>query len=99
MLAAHGVTPYFEVILGKEDYEGRKPDPAPYLMALARMNVRPDEGLAIEDEDVGVIAARSAGIPVIHRRFRAQDVPAPGALSSPFSEEEFRESLKPFLQE
>lgn len=103
MLEAKGLRSSFDFILGKEDYEGRKPDPAAYLMALARMEslighpIDPQDGLAIEDEDVGVTAAARAGIPVLHRRFAEEDPPAPEAFASIFSKEDFlREILTRF---
>jgi HAD superfamily hydrolase (TIGR01509 family) len=70
---AKGLTPHFEFILCNEDYEGRKPDPAPYLVALEKMNTRkglsvsPAQCLAIEDDPKGVASARAAGMLVIDR--------------------------------
>ena len=54
------IAPKMEFILCKEDYEGRKPDAAPYLTALAKMNdltggdVQPSQCLVIEDDPKGV---------------------------------------------
>jgi HAD superfamily hydrolase (TIGR01509 family) len=72
-LEAKELAPYFEFILCKEDYEGRKPDPAPYLTALARMEERkgftidPATCLVVEDDPLGVQAGKAAGMQVIHR--------------------------------
>lgn len=76
VLPAHealGTEKYFEFILCKEDYEGRKPDPAPYLTALKKMSeiegrkIAPEECLAIEDDPLGVEAAKRAGMTTIYR--------------------------------
>ncbi len=70
---AKGLSPHFEFILCKEDYEGRKPDPAPYLAALSKMEalknqrIKPAECLVIEDDPKGVESGRAAGMQVIDR--------------------------------
>lgn len=72
-LNAKGLTKYFKFILCAEDYEGRKPAPAPYLAALAKMSERmatdidPQTCLAIEDDPLGVQSAKAAGMQVFHR--------------------------------
>ncbi|MCI5060598.1 MAG: HAD family phosphatase [Alphaproteobacteria bacterium] len=64
---------YFDFILCKEDYEGRKPDPAPYLAALNKMQelhhekIDPASCLVIEDDPLGVQAGEAAGMVVLHR--------------------------------
>ena len=76
VLPAHkalGTEKYFEFILCKEDYEGRKPEPTPYLTAMRKMSeivgkdMSPDECLAIEDDPLGVEAAKGAGMTTIFR--------------------------------
>lgn len=70
---AKGLTPYFEFIFCKEDYEGRKPSPEPYLAGVREMEKRlgktiaPDQCLAIEDDPKGVESAKAAGMHVIDR--------------------------------
>lgn len=72
-LTAKNLAPRFEFILCKEDYEGRKPDPTPYLAARTRMQqikgvaVDPAACLVIEDDPLGVQAGEAAGMPVLHR--------------------------------
>ncbi len=64
---------FFDFVLCKEDYEGRKPDPAPYLKALDNMKVKYNEDidpracLVIEDDPLGVQAGEAAGMIVLHR--------------------------------
>jgi len=45
-----------------EDTTQHKPHPAPYLAALERLGVSPDEAVAFEDSPNGVASARAAGI-------------------------------------
>jgi HAD superfamily hydrolase (TIGR01509 family) len=53
---------YFEFVLTHESYTRSKPSPEPYLLGLARMGVRADEALVIEDSPRGLQAATAAGI-------------------------------------
>lgn len=72
-LDAKDLTRHFDFILCKEDYEGRKPDAAPYLAALKRMEekynekIDPESCLVIEDDPLGVQAGKAAGMAVLHR--------------------------------
>ena len=70
---AKNLTPRFEFILCKEDYDGRKPGPEPYLAALKKMEelkntrINPADCLVIEDDPKGVESGQAAGMQVIHR--------------------------------
>lgn len=72
-LEAKDLVKYFEFILCKENYEGRKPAPAPYLAALNKMqeqtgeDINPANCLVIEDDPLGVQAGEAAGMNVFHR--------------------------------
>lgn len=72
-LTAKNLAPRFDFILCKEDYEGRKPEPTPYLAAKTRMQqikgvvIDPATCLVIEDDPLGVQAGEAAGMPVLHR--------------------------------
>ncbi len=55
--------PHFNFVLAAGDYKNSKPDPEPYLLALERAGVAPDEALVIEDSERGLRAAVGAGIP------------------------------------
>jgi beta-phosphoglucomutase-like phosphatase (HAD superfamily) len=52
----------FQKIIGAEDYRQGKPDPEPFLVAAERLGVRPDACLVFEDADLGIEAARRAGM-------------------------------------
>ena len=57
-----GLLRYFDFVLANGDYTRHKPDPEPYLAALARAGLEPDECVAIEDSERGLAAARAAGL-------------------------------------
>lgn len=57
-----GLPRYFELILTREDYAESKPDPEPYRTALARMGLRAEQCLVLEDSERGLIAAKAAGL-------------------------------------
>ncbi|MEL6494084.1 MAG: HAD family phosphatase [Cyanobacteria bacterium J06623_7] len=56
---------YFELIIAGDDLEASKPEPEPYLLAAAKLNLNPAECLAIENNPVGIIAAKQAKIQVV----------------------------------
>ena len=60
-----GVADAFAFLLGAEDYQRGKPDPEPYLMAIARFGVPAARCLVIEDATPGILSARAAGAKVI----------------------------------
>ncbi len=61
-LKARGFQRYCTTIVAGEDVTQGKPHPAPYRMALARLSVAPDDGLAVEDTRTGASAALGAGL-------------------------------------
>lgn len=58
-----GAEHFDAVVCGEES--APKPDPAPYLEALAQLGLAPGEVLVIEDSPTGVQAGRSACCPVL----------------------------------
>lgn len=52
----------FETLVCAEDYTRAKPNPDPYLIAAERLGVQPQHCLVFEDTDLGVAAARAAGM-------------------------------------
>jgi beta-phosphoglucomutase len=73
VLQASGLADAFGLIVGKEDVESVKPDPACYRLALKRLKLVPAEAVALEDSPSGLTAARGAGLRVVavgHRRPR-----------------------------
>jgi pyrophosphatase PpaX len=61
-LAHCGLHHPFEVVLGADDVERHKPDPAPILLALERMGVAPARAAYVGDSVFDVRAANAAGV-------------------------------------
>lgn len=57
-----GLLGYFDFVLVREDYRQSKPDPEPYLLALARSGAEPERCLVVEDSPRGAQAAARAGL-------------------------------------
>jgi HAD superfamily hydrolase (TIGR01509 family) len=60
-----GLLGEFDVIVTADDVERTKPDPALFLLAAERMQVKPDEVIVLEDSSNGVHGARRAGMFVV----------------------------------
>jgi HAD superfamily hydrolase (TIGR01509 family) len=57
-----GVLEWFPVIVGAEDTVKHKPEPDVFLEAARRLQVAPDDCTVYEDTDLGIEAARRAGM-------------------------------------
>ena len=57
-----GLRDLVEFVLTNEDYSASKPDPEPYLTAVARLGVAKENCLVVEDSTRGLTAARAAGL-------------------------------------
>jgi HAD superfamily hydrolase (TIGR01509 family) len=57
-----GLTEWLDFTLAREDYAESKPDPEPYLTAVARFGAAKDDCLVVEDTTRGLTAARAAGL-------------------------------------
>jgi HAD superfamily hydrolase (TIGR01509 family) len=68
-LLQHALEPgslsWFEVIAAGDIVPAKKPAPDIYDYALAKMGLRPDECVAFEDSENGIISASKAGIPTV----------------------------------
>ncbi|MBF0126366.1 MAG: HAD-IA family hydrolase, partial [Magnetococcales bacterium] len=65
MLEQLNLSRFFALVVGGDSLPTRKPDPAPLLHALARLNLPPASGVMIGDSETDLHAARNAGLPVI----------------------------------
>jgi beta-phosphoglucomutase len=70
ILSAAGLHEAFAAIVGAEDVSCGKPDPEPYLTAMARLrsaarDLLPEECLVVEDSVAGIASARAAGMKVL----------------------------------
>jgi HAD superfamily hydrolase (TIGR01509 family) len=57
-----GIVDLFDCLCTSEDVVTVKPDPALYLLALARLGASADESIAFEDSPNGILAAKRAGL-------------------------------------
>lgn len=62
LLAALGLETAFDTIVLAEEATAGKPDPAPYKLALERLELGPDVAIAFEDSPSGVQSAVAAGL-------------------------------------
>ncbi|MEM6329990.1 MAG: HAD-IA family hydrolase [Planctomycetota bacterium] len=67
-LAHIGADGWFDAVVTAEDTQRHKPHPDVFLEAARRLGVAPAECLVFEDADLGVEAARRAGMAVIDVR-------------------------------
>lgn len=56
---------YFALIVAGDDLKESKPEPEPFLLAANQLNLQPAECLAIEDNPIGIEAAKRAQIQVV----------------------------------
>src|ERR1700704_4385607 len=61
-LERFGIGGQFDAIVCREDVKKTKPDPELYRTALQRLDVQPDEAIALEDSSNGIHAAKAAGL-------------------------------------
>ena len=64
-LSRVGVFDFFDAVAGGDEVAHGKPDPAVYALAAFRLGKSPNECLAFEDSENGVLAAYRAGIEVV----------------------------------
>ena len=63
--AKSGLLPYLDFVLTREDYQYTKPHPEPYLTALARNGLQPEECIVVEDSERGLAVATAARLPCL----------------------------------
>lgn len=57
-----GIFYHLTDIITKEDYTSAKPSPEPYLLAMEKHGLKPEEVIVFEDNSIGQEAALAAGI-------------------------------------
>ena len=62
IMKSAGIKKYFKFFITKEDIIHEKPHPEPYLLALKRTGLLPEECLVIEDSERGVTSAKAANL-------------------------------------
>lgn len=61
-LKRRGLFELFDVVICREDTGVHKPDPGPFLAALAKLGVSSASALAVEDSTPGIASAKAAGL-------------------------------------
>ena len=61
-LDALGLLDRFETLVCAGDYTHSKPHPEPFLIAAERLGVAPKDCVVFEDTDMGIDAAKAAGM-------------------------------------
>jgi HAD superfamily hydrolase (TIGR01509 family) len=62
MLESANLNKFIDAIFTVDEYKESKPSPAGYIMALDFFQVKPEEAIAFEDSESGLLAAKGAGI-------------------------------------
>lgn len=62
ILEHHGLTDFFELVVGGDMVERKKPEPDIYVLATRLLNLLPEECVAFEDSQSGLHAAKTAGL-------------------------------------
>lgn len=71
-----GLRRFFEFVVTVEDFSKWKPDPEPYIRAVAKSGVPTERCIAVEDSERGLISAAGAGLRCVmvpHDLTRNQD--------------------------
>ncbi len=74
-LSRIGARDLFEIIITPEDVTRGKPDPEMFLLAAERMGVAPHDCLVFEDAELGLEAARRAGMSAVRVALPRGSVP------------------------
>ncbi len=76
-----GILDWFEVLVCAEDTKRHKPEPDVFLESARRLGVRPEACLVFEDADLGIEAARRAGMAYLDVRdyFESKRIELPEA--------------------
>lgn len=56
---------FFDLVLCGDEFPKRKPDPAPYLLAMERLGVKAEDCIVVEDSPSGIQSGKAAGAYVI----------------------------------
>lgn len=59
------LTAYLDLIVSNEDVRKAKPDPEMYRTAIAKLGLKPEECIVVEDNPNGIAAGRASGAAVL----------------------------------
>jgi putative hydrolase of the HAD superfamily len=69
-LVSLGLDSFFDTVISHEDTGKKKPDPAPFRLALERLVVRPEEAVMIGDwAERDVVGAKALGMKTVFARY------------------------------
>ena len=61
MLKSAQIFEYFDLIIGNDEVKDHKPHPEMYLTTFARLGVKPEECIIVEDAPPGIASAKASG--------------------------------------
>jgi len=64
VLMENGIKHYFEAVVSGNQFKKSKPDPEIYLYTSKKLELSPEECLAVEDSTIGITAAHRAGMKI-----------------------------------
>lgn len=64
MLKSAQIFDYFDIIIGNDEVDNPKPHPEIYLKTFAKLGIKPQEGIIVEDSPHGIAAAKASGAKV-----------------------------------
>ncbi|MEW6108408.1 MAG: HAD-IA family hydrolase [Nitrospirota bacterium] len=65
---------YFDIILGSDSIDEKKPSPKPVLKALEILSLTPEEAVIVGDSDYDIIAGKAAGAITIAASYGFRDI-------------------------
>lgn len=69
-----GLANYFDIILGSDSVEEKKPSPKPIMKVLESFSLQPDEAVIVGDSNFDIDAGRAAGTKTIAVSYGFRDV-------------------------
>ncbi len=69
-LVSLGLAPFFDTVVANEDTGKRKPDPAPFKLALGRLDAKPEQAIMIGDwAERDMVGAKALGMKTAFARY------------------------------
>lgn len=65
VLEGLGLLPFFDIIIGSDTTNERKPSPVPVLKVLTELAIRPEETVLVGDSNYDVDAGKAAGVTTV----------------------------------
>lgn len=65
MMEKSALIGYLDFYLSNQDVNNGKPDPEIYSLAISRLGLRPEQCVVVEDNEIGIRAARASGAHVL----------------------------------